>query len=642
MLCSCMAFFCFVGCDVDFGSGGSGGGSGSGEEQTVTLLDGVKVLTRPSGYNFGEAVGQYSENYYNIFAGYILKYLYKVYSDININDPESDDYKAIYTNIDLGNGATFSNATAEEKLYLYDSIRYTFASVANTVQSGEITQQTITLDTSKSWNWTISPIAFKESESGGEGNNFTKIYFYNSPDYGTLITITSNNNEYEIEFNIKDSSFEDWKQFSLTDFLSDYHNSYYGGEKAIDGSSIIDYFNSPYYSAVKGNGSSPTNYYQDALEYAIYMTVMGYDMTSDPDFFNFQIAKDASGFVSGMTVGGWETNPISVSSSDGALARAKDRYAKTANYVGVTETDIDNIVDIILTKVIGGNTPDKFTVDGKNFNRNYQKIVSNIVKYACEQAPIGFSDGNKITLGQSYLSSKITDYKGDAFEQYVYVDENGEKNDSEPFKHIAAEEYQSLVFDPKEEDLGKKLQSIVLMFEYYDNPGESIGKVMADSISMNVGFRYYNNTTKTLTKVQCGDTFVVKNLKNGDEYSNGDGGNPRTMLFITKGADGYGVDLEEDVILNTKFISPEPIDTTKIDGAVKEGDKTSTTISGLSDARNYYKLEKSSSYGQYGVLDETKVDCDFIEIYFDILKDKNNSNINYCFKVVATLMFEDV
>ena len=50
----------------------------STDEDPVNLL-GVKVLSKPASYDFDAALGDYSVNYYNLFASNLLNYLYNVY-----------------------------------------------------------------------------------------------------------------------------------------------------------------------------------------------------------------------------------------------------------------------------------------------------------------------------------------------------------------------------------------------------------------------------------------------------------------------------------------------------------------------------------------------------------------------------------
>ena len=86
----CLALFSFAGCtfggrdDVNIEEGDD---FDIEEENPADVdpmvLDGVKVLTRPENYDFDDAIGEYSENYFNIYSSYLLNYLYNVYNQLN-------------------------------------------------------------------------------------------------------------------------------------------------------------------------------------------------------------------------------------------------------------------------------------------------------------------------------------------------------------------------------------------------------------------------------------------------------------------------------------------------------------------------------------------------------------------------------
>jgi len=123
-------FVLFVGCEPN-----SGGGGGGSDEDHVAALDGTKVLSRPSGYSFADAVGEYSENYYNLYARAILNYLYSVYERNDSNEAKLDaiinpDESNIQNGYIALQGNTFSKTTPN--YYLFDSIRYTITKVETT------------------------------------------------------------------------------------------------------------------------------------------------------------------------------------------------------------------------------------------------------------------------------------------------------------------------------------------------------------------------------------------------------------------------------------------------------------------------------------------------------------------------------
>ena len=435
------------------------------------------------------------------------------------------------------------------------------------------------------------------------------------------------------------------KVFENSETHPDYASSYYGDKKLIEDSTETDYFYSPFYA----ESGTQNNYFQDALEYAIYLISLGYTVEDDADYFDFSISYDnATGLVSGMTVGGWETNKISVShKTNGALKRAKEKYDAQTNFVGLKDTNIAEITKFVKKIVIGDNAlaKDVVNIGSVTINRDYENVVSNIVTYACTQAPIGRDkEGHKITLGDNFLTSKITDYVGDYFGINLEVDEDGEYDDSNLFGNIDAAEYQSIVLFPQAEDVGKKLTDVWIVFEYFELEEGSTRVIdQENGITMNVGIRYFNNETGEIVELAA-TQITVGYGKNGETEDE-----PITMICF--GEDDYGSDVqfEESVTVNTQF------DNNVGDGAINalengtfDGDgiiefKKSMSISGLGDAKDYFKLNDSSSYGQYGTLNEEMFAgvCDFVEIYFDIVKDKNNTNKSYAFKVGTMIVFED-
>ncbi len=664
-------FMFFVGCD-----GGMGGIIGGGDNPQS--LAGAKTLSRPAGYDFSEAVGEKaSQYYYNIFAREILYNLYIVYEDKSYS---SNLEISLLNGIDTTNGETFTNFTGSNQYYLYDSLRYTISDVTTTYNNDDsVNKQEITLDTNSGWNWTISDdatnkgIFFREifySAANGEGDTKQYIQNYVENNNGT-ITITFSTNFYERFSNWEELYFQLALESLMPSFM-EYYSSTVSRNK--DDSEVINYWESPYYQQViEGETENLTaeNYFQDALEYATYLFVLGYDYveeddqgnfteTDDAPLFDFEIQYNASGVVSDIRVNGWENQSISIVD---ALGRVQELYQEQAGFIGLTAKNKEQIARFIKDKVIGANaiSKDLLTVTQKtikldengvagnieagtalNFNHNYQKIIENVINYACSQAPIGYdSETNQsLTLDNAYPVSKITDYSGD----YFFLNYEND-DDSELFKYIEAAEYQSLVLFPQSEDLGKPIEDLWLAFEYYENPDPS--KQMAESITINVGFRYFScSGNGGQGEIVCQGEFQkeIKFGKNGEVSGENPDVNWVYIGYSEKEQDQYDIALPSGLTINTEFNNNigggvlNPF----VSGTVLEGDASaSKLITGTDSTREYYKLNNSSTYGFYSTLDESKFSvneagedaCDFIEIYFDINKDKSTPNINYNYKV---------
>lgn len=671
-------FLVFAGCSVaDFGGGGA-------DSDLPRSLNGTKVLSRPAQYSLSEAVGEDASQYfYNIFAYYILNGLYEVYETTSTKNEEK-----IFKDLESSNGETFGQFTdtkENDKYYLYDSLRYTISSITNTYDANtDLTQQVLVLDASSAWNWTIRNNA-KNAEIFYE-----RLKELNS-ETETIVTVSEDKTNNKITIVLYE-----------TDILSVYTSApynthipsfsqYYSGVNVKHNDNDNPdtngkYYYSPYYQQLLKDTkdindkdlTNAVNYLQDALEYATYLFVMGYDYvnvsdngtqteTEDAKYFDFEL-EYTDGAISGMKVGGWGANKISIVE---ALGKVKALYQEKGAYIGVTEANKKQIVRFIQDKVVGSGAyaKDKFTInihkqtqdangvttdqgieETKSFNRNYDKIIENIVDYACEQTPIGKNDDEVVTLSEPYLISQITDYE----KEYFFlndVDDEGNDTDEELFKNIDAAEYQSMVIYPLTADIsdGKSFTGMWLAFEYYENPDASLTN--ATSITINVGFRYFscagNNGDGEI--VFSGETQITVGYgKNGEV----DGGDPMTLLTIGNDKT-YTNDIQFD-----KNIPLSKFNTNIGDGAIDpfasgteiESHKSSVIISGTSKARDYYKLNASSSYGYYGTLNEAKFSknsagddaCDFIEVYFDIVKDKNASGINYNFKVGLSMVATEV
>lgn len=643
ILCLCFALFSFVGCTES---------NKGGDESEPSLLSGVKVLTRPENYDFDAALGDFSTNYFNILSKWMLDYLYQTYGEAKYIDPDDE------SNIVGPDAAEITDYNGlENRAYMVDSTRYTITE-ATAIESNI---QTVTIDTSAKWNWSIEFVYETDSD--------LKAYFYNSSVFGDGLSVESMTADGKIKFvfnySVLPSSWTDWTSMftaeeSVEGFIPNYSSSYYKDDNKTKSGTIVDYYYSPYYSNeyspdYPGDDGTFTNYFQDALEYAIYLISLGYTVEDDADYFDFSISYDSNGLVSDMTVGGWDTNKISVSDKDnGALKRAREKYEKQINFVGLTDTVVDEIKNFVKKIVIGDNALAKDTVytgakDTVNtgavtIKRDYDKVVSNIVKYACEQAPIGKDkDGKPITLSKFFLTSKITDYEGDYFG--INIDSGDEDaegddkyDDKDLFKNIDAAEYQSIVLFPPRESIGKKLGDIWMAFEYYDLEKGSTRVIdQENGITINVGIRYFNSQTKQI--VELGEkSLTIKYGKNGETEDY-----PMTELIFGEG-DTADVQFENSVVLNTGFnnnIGDGVINA--LENGTVDGDNNFKKSLPITTAnKDYFKLNDSSSYGQYGTLDEDmfkKEDgCDFVEIYFNIVKDKNNPNKSYAFKFGATLL----
>ena len=657
----CFMFMLFAGCDG--GMGGIGGDS-------PKSLDGVKVLSKPATYSFSEAVGDYaSEYYYNLFARETLKNLYNVYEnmeyDLNKNELLKD--------IDINNGETYENFSDEKnKFYLFDSLRYTIKNITNTNdENGNLVRQTIIIDTNSKWNWTI------ENKAGVYSNIFEKMII-TSP-YNNIVTYNSTTGEIIISGRTL-LELLDLAGSTISPSFGQIYDS--NNEAKKEGTNVTNYWSSPYYQKeIEGKTDAQidaVNYFQDAFEYVTYLFVLGYDYVNvsedgnktpseDAPLFTFTTTYGADGLISGISVNGWGNTPISIGD---ALGRVKALYKDQGGYIGITAENKEQIKRFIQDVVLGENAykqeynqisiglyenteesgvaSQPVKTGELKLNRNYDKIIENVIDYACGEAPIGYDStydngdgttGKTIGLDSPYVVSKITDYKGDYF--FANYENN---DDSQMFKYIDAAEYQSMVLYPQETELNIPLSDIWIGFEYFENPDSS--KTMAESITINVGFRYFSSTANGgQGEIVCSGEkqLEVKYGKNGEVSGENPDVNWVYIGYSELEQGQYDIALTKDLAIKTKFNSNigNGVINPFVSGTEITTNYASKLISGTDKAREYYKLNPSSSYGFYGTLDESKFSvqnagagaCDFLELYFDVVKVKGASGINYNYKV---------
>lgn len=655
-------FILFAGCDG--GMGGIGGDS-------PKSLDGVKVLSKPATYSFSEAVGDYaSEYYYNLFSREVMYNLYTVYESLSYPDKNAEK---LFENIDVNNGETYENFSDENnKFYLFDSLRYTIKSITNTHdESRSLVRQTIIIDTNSKWNWTI------ENKAGVYSNIFEKMII-TSP-YNSMVTYNSTTGE----IIISGSTFLELLDSAESTMFPSFGQIYDSNNEAKkEGTNVTNYWSSPYYQKeVEGKTDAQidaVNYFQDAIEYVTYLFVLGYDYVNvsedgnktpseDAPLFTFTTTYGADGLISGISVNGWGNTPISIGD---ALGRVKALYKDQGGYIGITAENKEQIKRFIQDVVLGENAykqeynqisiglyenteesgvaSQPVKTGELKLNRNYDKIIENVIDYACGEAPIGYDStydngdgttGKTIGLDSPYVVSKITDYKGDYF--FANYENN---DDSQMFKYIDAAEYQSMVLYPQETELNIPLSDIWIGFEYFENPDSS--KTMAESITINVGFRYFSSTANGgQGEVVCSGEkqLEVKYGKNGEVSGENPDVNWVYIGYSELEQGQYDIALTKDLAIKTKFNSNigNGVINPFVSGTEITTNYASKLISGTDKAREYYKLNPSSSYGFYGTLDESKFSvqnagadaCDFLELYFDVVKVKGASGINYNYKV---------
>lgn len=344
--------------------------------------------------------------------------------------------------------------------------------------------------------------------------------------------------------------------------------------------------------------------YIDAMTYAIYSLVLGLKPN--------QISVSYSGGLPKVEVAGYNAVPgdEEKTSVKLALADRKNLFHELSPYVGLTERNKEAIVDFILSDVIGESAQTRNTL----VDYHYEDVVDAIVRYCGTKTEIGTSNGetgeDSTTVGDSFMASEVVDFPYTSFFSSL---------EGDPFAKTGAHEYQSVVFMPSKEI---EISDIWLDFKYdYGKDGDEFfdpTKFLEIEVSM---------------RWNKGDGSPIKEMKKKIKVFDGP---------ADPGEDGTTVEFELDAPIMQggfgepvkigQFQCPEPL-------KPKEGERV-ITLSGFTDARRYYKVLEASTYGGYGVLDESRISGSYFEIAFNVAKTPGDNITNYAFYTAVSQFFE--
>lgn len=686
----CLTMFFLAGCTGGLGFDGGNGDYASGFQPRQ--VDGVKAMMKPADYSIAEAVGENSEYFYNLFAGNATTFLFNSYYDlmetyVGTNPDGEATQEQIFNNTNLlSNNIQVDGSVVEDankQYYYYDSIRYSIQSITiNQDENGEPTSAEVVLNLDNGWNFSIQN--FEQFIISAIGNRSINSDLYS-------ISINTNT----ITINFTETYFAIYNDVMEAFGTPGNYGGFYYGDLIMKDETLPNYFDSAYYQQnVAESAVTAVNAYQEVLEYATYLFVLGYDYENadgsvnadGAPFFDFQITYETQSVningvdmtvsVPQITVGGWGSGYISITE---ALARAKRMYEQFGTYIGLTtDEETGNLAQIkrfILDYFVGlDKNPDGtyystsiMTVttrqqlsEGGAYNelsrvnyaldREYETVVENILNYACDQVRIGNAeDGSAVQIDTAYPISQIVDFEGDYFAA-SFTDENGESDDSDPLRHIAEAEYQNLSFTILDEDVGANFSELVLIFQYYDTGTTDRDLEYLDELTINVGFNYYDSSTGTLYDVGSIRKAIKNQIAMSDaDYSAGVDPDENWAIFTVSDAiaESDKVKRVEQFEMKMKFdnnIDGGVLNATEngedIDGS---GYAKAITITGSSPAREYYQMNDSSTYGRYATFNPDMFygKTDYIEVYFDVEKEEGRENVNYNFKVGLFGLFSD-
>ena len=611
------------------------------EEWGGINLDGVLVLRRPLNYDYeGSST---TSNYYNALADDILIFLFSIYGVLNyvpdvfstlliensnnetlqmlsekFASGDKEDFVYFYDAIRyqiteedpsyqtiiggagtiIINGEEFSYSNASGKLVLtgtagtfeennskitINGADYSFSLTENnlTLTSTQPNSITATADIDYCWNWSLSY---------DNADYEPWLYAYNGGvvSSGNEITTTFNQNDPNIKYN-----FENFESY--------YNNGYVDLQYPFDSEAFLSAF--------------VNEDYVTALEYAIYSIVLGITPNE------ITVAYDPVTGAPSVSVEGFAPTEEK-SSAVLALEDRKTLFNELGSYVGLTETNKQNIADFVIEEIIG----EQATTGPRASELYYEELVDAIVQFTGTLTTIGRTEsesgsvtGDDTTVGESFIASEAVTYPLTSFMSYI---------DGDPFLYTGGPyEYQSFVLMPSNENC--EFSDIWLDFKYdAGNDGDEIydpNKYLEIEVSVRWWQVQTDEAGNVLSKTMRVVTKTIR-VKDGPINEGEEGSYIEFELDVPERQGGFG-----ETVKVGKFNCPEPL--------VPKEDRT-VTITGKTDARKYYQVIESSTYGGYGVLNQEMFDFSYCEVAFNVAKAPGDNQTNYAFYTAISNIYE--
>lgn len=537
-------------------------------------VEGVKVLRRPlDGYNFDENVPENdgTTDFYYSFASDIISYLFYTYGNFNSSiDAGNNLLLFLYNktgNEQVGELANQFETDPDEFLYFYDAIRYQITD-AQGVNDPNADTVTVTADTSRGWNWSLT----------------ANVTYYSSLIYG-------------LNSSLQENGMLVSNTFTKEQFTYSFYNEYYTGGQPFG----TDYFDQDIFQSAYVNED-----YINGLTYAIYSLVLGLEP-------NAMTVSYSSGSPV-LTIEGY-TATAQDTSAELALKDVKITFNELGSYVGLTERNKLAITNFVLDEIIGENAQQLTGL----YDLYYDDVVSAIVDYCGSLTRIGQANEEtgegETTVGDSFMASEVVDYPYTSFFSSFEED---------PFQYTKGPyEYQSFVIMPSKE---VEITDIWLDFKY--DAGKDGDLIYDESkfLDINVSVRW-NKGDGSPVKV------LTKSIRIYDgKYSFGaEGSFLEFELDLSEMEGGFGEVVKVGQFNCPKALIPNPLTQGRV-----------IPINGFTDARRYYKVIESESYGGYGVLDESRIEGSYLEVAFDVVKQPGDTTTNYAFYTAISGLFETV
>ena len=625
-------------------------------------LDGVLVLRRPlDAYDFDGNVPDDGRNYYQQYSANLLATLLQVYGNLNYNVAALYNYNAfemlLYANPDKETLIELNRQYQENPddfIPFYDAMRYQITDVQQVGTTIHGSNGLITIDGTVYSYTEESPLTLTPSlgsaiteDTNGQitvgGTTFT--YALNNGALtltsvaATGVEVTANTNygwNWSVQFDAAayrpwlyayngeqllpdgtvtaefDNNDQDFR-YDFETFESYYTNAF---RYTPDPNNPEEEFLS--FDQAAFNNAFVNTEYQTALEYAIYCIVLG----QRPNAMDVTI--DQSGNVT-VTVEGYaaQTTPEVKSSVQLALEDKRQLFNELGSYVGLTQTNKTYIAQFILDEIIGE------AATGTALAQNvlmYEDVVEAIVEYAGTLTTIGQTqnpeggeeDGDPTYVGDNFIASEMATYPLLSFMSNM---------DGDNFLYTGEYEYQSFVIMPSKEDL--EIGNIMLDFKY--DAGRDGDEIVDPNayLDLEVSVRWWDVRTDeagTVISKEMRVITVTHRIFDGAFDAGEDGSTLDIEVDLPENQGGFG-----ETIKVGKFTVPD---------ALKPTSGLVTTITGLTDARKYYQVLESSTYGGYGVLNQEMFEFSYCEVAFNVAKAVGDTDTNYAFYLSLASIYE--
>lgn len=552
---------------------------------TGISLEGVKVLRKPLSYSFDENVPENdgTTDFYYALSNDILTQLFAIYGNFNNSSliATDENYVPLFDNILQQINSETQNAQVGELAEQFaanpDGFVYFYDAIRHQVTS---VQQDVATG------------SYVVTADTSRAWNWSLPY--NATNYSVLV-YALNKSGVVSGTNIINTFVNDG---STNEFSYDFFNLYYSGTEILG----TDQFLFAQYQSAYINED-----YINGLTYAIYSLVLGLEP-------NAMTVSYASG-VPVLTVEGYAAT-ADQTSAERALEEVKILFNQLGSYVGLTERNKTAITQFVLDEIIGERAQVMPILPSPyNYDLYYEDVVSAIVDYCGTLTTIGQaseeSGEGETTVGDSFMASEVVDYPATSF--FTTFDED-------PFAYVEASEYQSLVLMPAvtEENPTVRITDMWLDFQYDANKDGNAIYDESLSIDIEVVVRWNKGDGSDIREVRQTITVVDGPADPGED------GTTLEFEFET---------LFGEVVEIGAFNCPAAL-------TPPDGERV-ITLTGLTDARRYYKVMESSTYGGYGVLDESRIEGSYLEIAFNVTKTPGDTTTNYEFYTAISNLHEE-